>query len=162
MFLSVKIIRSSLLAFTRQRELYPFNALSQCYVSSVSSSKTDQWDILTVLKAHKISRRSIKLRTLCNLDWISALKICRKSESCSVMSDSLQPHGLYSPWNSLGQNTWVGSLYLLQGIFPTQGSNPGLLSCRQILYQLSHKGSPKICQRIELKSSQHLVDGRSS
>ena len=45
-------------------------------------------------------------------------------------------------WNSPGQNTGVGSLSLLQEIFPTQGSNPGLLHCRQILYQLSHKGSP--------------------
>ena len=45
------------------------------------------------------------------------------SKSCSVMSDSLQPHGLYCPWNSPGQNTGVGSLSLLQGIFPTQGSN---------------------------------------
>ena len=54
----------------------------------------------------------------------------------------LRTQGLYSPWNSLGQNTGVGSLSLLQGIFPTQGSNPGLLHCRQILYQLSHKGSP--------------------
>ena len=58
------------------------------------------------------------------------------------MSDSLQPHGLYSPWNSLRQNTGVGSLSLLQGIFPTQGSNPGLLPCRQILYQLSYHGRP--------------------
>ena len=63
------------------------------------------------------------------------------SESCSVVSDSLRPHGLYSLWNSPGQNTGVGSLSLLQGIFPTQGLNPGLLHCRQILYQLSHKGS---------------------
>ena len=45
----------------------------------------------------------------------------RKKVSCSVMSDSLQHHGLYSPWNSLGQNTGVGRLSLLQGIFPTQG-----------------------------------------
>ena len=64
-----------------------------------------------------------------------------ESESHSVVSDSLWPHGLYSPWNSLGQNTGVGSLSLLQGIFPTQGSNPGLPHCRWILYQLSHKGS---------------------
>ena len=63
------------------------------------------------------------------------------SESHSVMSDSLRPHGLYSPWNFPGQNTAVGSLSLLQGIFPTQGSNPGFLHCRQILYQLSHKGN---------------------
>ena len=45
-----------------------------------------------------------------------------------------------SPWSSPGQNTGVGSLSLLQGIFPTQGSSAGLPHCRQILYQLSHKG----------------------
>ena len=59
-----------------------------------------------------------------------------------VASDSLWPHWLYSPWNSPGQNTGVGSLSLLHRIFPTQGLNSGLLHCRQILYQLSHKGSP--------------------
>ena len=69
-----------------------------------------------------------------------------KSESCPVVSDSLQLHGLYSPWNSLGRNTGVGSLFLLQGIFPTQRSNSGLLHCRQSLYQLSHKGSPRILE----------------
>ena len=63
----------------------------------------------------------------------------KESESHSVMSDSLWPQGLYSPWNSPGRNTEVGSLSLLQGIFPTQGSNPGLPHCRQILYQLSHR-----------------------
>ena len=41
------------------------------------------------------------------------------------MSDSIQPHGLYSPWNSPGQHSGVGSCSLLQGIFATQGSNPG-------------------------------------
>ena len=67
-----------------------------------------------------------------------------ESESQSVVSDCLRPHGLYSPRNSPGQNTGVGSLSLLQGIFPTQGSNRGLPHCRQILNQLSHKGSPFI------------------
>ena len=62
------------------------------------------------------------------------------------MSDSLRPRGLHSPWNSPGQNTGVGSLSLLQGIFPTQGSNPSLLHCRWILYQLSHQGSPGILE----------------
>ena len=52
-------------------------------------------------------------------------------------------HGLYSPWNSPGQNTGVGSPSFLQKIFPTQGSNPGLLHCRRILYKLSHQGSPE-------------------
>ena len=65
-----------------------------------------------------------------------------KSDSHSVVSNSLQPHGLYSPWNSPDQNIGVGSLSLLQGIFPTQGSNPGLPHCRLILYPLSHRGSP--------------------
>ena len=61
-------------------------------------------------------------------------------------SDSLRPHGLYSPWNSPGQNTGVGSLSLLQEVFPTQGSNPDLPHCRQILHQLSHKGSSRILE----------------
>ena len=68
--------------------------------------------------------------------------IMKWSVSRSVVSDFLQLHGPYSPWNSPGQNTEVGSLSLLQGIFPTQGSNPGLLHCRQILYQLSQEGKP--------------------
>ena len=68
------------------------------------------------------------------------------NESHSVMSDSLRPHGLYSPWNSPGHNTGVGSRFLLQGIFLTQGSNPGLPHCRWILYQLSHEGSPRILE----------------
>ena len=63
-------------------------------------------------------------------------------ESHSVMSNSLRPHGLWSPWNSPGQNTRVGSLSLLQGIFPSQESNWGLLHCRWILYQLSYQGRP--------------------
>ena len=64
------------------------------------------------------------------------------SESCSVVSNFLWPHGLYSPWNSPGQNTRVGSLSHLQWVFSTQGSNPGLPHRRQILYQLCNNGSP--------------------
>ena len=62
-----------------------------------------------------------------------------KVQVTQVVSDSLRPHGLYSPWNSPGQNTEVDSLSLLQGIFPSQGSNPGLPHGRRTLYQLSHK-----------------------
>ena len=65
--------------------------------------------------------------------------IFSESESRSVVSNSFQHHGLYSPWNSPGQNTGVDSLSLLQEIFPTQGLNPGLTQCRRILYQLSHR-----------------------
>ena len=57
------------------------------------------------------------------------------------MSNSLRSHGLCSPWNSPGQNAVVDSCSCLQGIFPTQGSNPGVPHWRWILYQLSHEGS---------------------
>ena len=67
-------------------------------------------------------------------------------ESRLVVPNALQPQGLYSPWNSPGQNTGVGCHAPIQGIFPTQGSIPGLLYCRWILYQLSHKGSPRILE----------------
>ena len=63
----------------------------------------------------------------------------KEGESRSVVSDSLRPHGLQSPWNSPGQNTGVGSLSLLQEIFSTQALNPGLPQCRWILYQLRHR-----------------------
>ena len=71
---------------------------------------------------------------------------CMKSESRSVASNSLGPHGLYSPWNSPGYDTGVGNLSLLQGILPTQGSNSSLPHCRWILNQLSHKVSPRILE----------------
>ena len=74
------------------------------------------------------------------------LCLAHRSVSPSVVSDSLQPHGLQPsrllcPWNSPGKNTGVGSQSLWQGIFPTQEWNPGLPHCRQILYHLSHQGS---------------------
>ena len=67
--------------------------------------------------------------------------------SCSVLSDSLQPHGLYPawllcPWDSSGKYIWVGRHALLQGISPRQGLNSCLLHCSQILYRLSHQGIP--------------------
>ena len=82
----------------------------------------------------------------CDIATHTILHVCEESESHSVESNSLRRHGLYSPWNSPGQNTGVGSLSLLQ-MFPTQGSNPGLPHCRQSLYlqnilYLSHQGSP--------------------
>ena len=73
--------------------------------------------------------------------WYIIAAWCERA-SRSVMSDSLWPHGLFSLWNFPGQNTGVGSRSLLQGIFPIQESNWGLLHCRRILYQLSYQGSP--------------------
>ena len=63
-----------------------------------------------------------------------------ETESWLVVSNSLQPRKIYCPWNSPGQDTGVGSLSLLQQIFPTQELNQGLPHCRQILYQLSYQG----------------------
>ena len=70
-------------------------------------------------------------------------------------------HGLYSPWNSLGQNTGVGTLSLLQEIFPTQGSNPGLLHYRWILYQLSHEGSSRILEWVSYPFSNGSSQSRN-
>ena len=89
--------------------------------SSKATASQQHYHIIQWLLTFKLTKSS----------QISHIHVC---ESHSVMSDSLGPHGLYSPWNSPGQNTGVGGLSLLQGIFPSQGSNPGLLHCRQILY----------------------------
>ena len=87
------------------------------------------------------------------------------TQSCLTLCD---PHGLYTPWNSPGQDTGVGRHSLLQGIFPTQESNPGLPHCRWILYQLSHKASvPEMTgalktlenQRVTVLGSFHLASG---
>ena len=70
-----------------------------------------------------------------------------KCVSRSVMPNSLwlQPTRLLCPWDFPGKDTGVGCYFLLQGIFPTQGSNMGLLHCRQILYLLNYKGSSLLC-----------------
>ena len=112
----------------------PYNPLGRCisivppWKSKVSLSPMlpeDCWGSLAINSDGYTSIGNSKLRKV-------------KVTQCLI----LRPHGLYSPWNSPGQNTRLGNLSLLQGIFPTQGLNPGLLHCRQILYQLSHKGSP--------------------
>ena len=94
--------------------------------------------------------------------WCFQRHLASVSESRSVMSDSLWPHGLYRPWNSPGQNTEVGSFSFLQGIFPTQGLSPGLLHCRQILYQLSHKGRPGILEWVACPFSSRSSRPRNS
>ena len=63
---------------------------------------------------------------VCVWKWLSHVQLCNPMDC--------------SPWNSPGQNTGVGGLSLLQGIFPAQGSNPGLSHWRLILYQLIHQG----------------------
>ena len=87
-----------------------------------------------------------------------AVVSCLTSISFSVVSDSLLLHGLQTsrllcPWNSPGMNTGVGSHALLQGIFPTQALNLSLLHCRQVLYHLSHQGSPRLSIKTVQKMS---------
>ena len=67
---------------------------------------------------------------------------------CLTLCDPMKcsPPGFLCPWDSPGKNPGVGSSSLLQGIFPTRGSNPGLPHRRWILYQLSHQGSPRILE----------------
>ena len=100
---------------------------------SVEFSRQEYWSGLPFPSAWDLPHSGIK-------------PISLVSESHSVVSNSLWLRGLYSPGNSPGQNSGVDSLSLLQGIFPTRGSNPGLPNCRQILYQLSHKGNPRILE----------------
>ena len=89
--------------------------------------------ILRVIHVKKLSSYTL---SMCLKVKVKATKSCL----------SLQSHRLYSPWNSPGQNTGVGSLSPLQVIFPTHGLNPGLPHCRWILYQLSHKRSFSLVQ----------------
>ena len=114
------------LSLVRDRQLFQISEILQlqsCVVSLVVCFKEKMW-------------------SPCQAGLPAAIIGESGSESRSLMSNSLQPHGLYSPRNSPGQNTEVGSLSLLQGIFPTQGSNQGVLHCRRILYQLSYQGIP--------------------
>ena len=72
------------------------------------------------------------------------------------MSNSLRPHGLQPtrllcPWNFPDKNTGAGCHFLLQGIFPTQVSNLGLPLYRQMLYRLSHQGSPCMLYNVYIK-----------
>ena len=111
----------------------------------------------------------------CPVEMVFGYSFYNWSVSCSVKSNCLWPHGLWSwfvtrfvtwswfvtsllcLWNSPGKNTGVGSHVLLQGIFLTQGSNPGLPHCRHILYHPRHQGNPSIT---ELSSKKWYIGDR--
>ena len=125
---------------------------------STSPSKLFKIPLLTFPSAHTVSeilvegkdrrlREKLGLSLLQKFPGYSDTLLITDENHCFNLSPPIPSPStpLYSPWNSPGQNTGVGNLSLHQGIFPTQGSNPGLLHCRQILYQLSHKGSPLSC-----------------
>ena len=84
------------------------------------------------------------------IEWARTIWSCSvllsESEKVAQSSPTLWDPMHCSPWNSPGQNTGVGSLSLLQGNLPNQGSNPGLPNCKWILYQLRHKGSPRVLE----------------
>ena len=86
--------------------------------------------------------------------------MCLVTQSCLTLCDPMDcgPPGSSVQWDSPGRNTGVGCHALLQGIFPNQGSNPGLPHCRRILYHLSHQGSPWILEWVAYPSSGGLPD----
>ena len=130
----------------RKNRILPFATtwmnLEDIMQNEINQTEEDKYCWLSLIWGIKKTKNNETHKT------VSRMVVPRgcESESCSVVSNSLQPHGLYSPWNSPGQNTGVGSLSLLQGIFSIQGSNPGLQHCKQILYQPSYKRSPRILE----------------
>ena len=117
-------------------------------ILGILQARTLEWVAISFSSAWKwkVKVKSFSHAQLVASPWTSAYQVplsmglSRQEYWSGVPLPSL--HGLYSPWNSPGQNTGVGRLYLLQGIYPAQGLNPGLPHCRRILYQLSHQGSP--------------------
>ena len=91
---------------------------------------------------------------------ILAVCVCLVAQSCLTLCDPMDcgPPGSSVHGHSPGQNTGVGCHALLQGIFPLQGLNPGLPHCRQILYSLSHQGSPTILGLVAIPSPGDLPD----
>ena len=159
--------------FLLHQKLYisPKRLLQELVYSFYLSS----WDRLLLFRLHTSFSQSVwMLKTLSSDQW----KNCPLSQQATGQSPTPSPHGrglkadivsavsvkvaqlcptLCHPMDCTVRgilqaiNTRVGSLSLLQGIIPTQGLNPGLPCCRWILYQLSHKGSPRLSQE-EAKS----------
>ena len=145
------------------RCLAPGGSLRNCHCKAGTRSYTQVVEVhayrscCTVACAHAaspphqpLSRLESLQRAFCIAHPVTgpaASSICPHHVSHSVVSNTLQLHGqqptrLLCPWDFPGKNTGVGCHSLLQGIFVTQGSNPGLLHCQQILYHLSQQGSP--------------------
>ena len=130
-------------------------------------SKPAGFCIIQSVTQRSISQAPPKKKKMCLKPKEAYQALCfylseSESVSHSVVSNSLRPHGLQPtrflcPWNSAGKNTGVGCHSLHQGIFPSRGSNPGLLHCRQILYCLSHQGSCSILVVGIAKYNTHLL-----
>ena len=129
-----KILEKTNICGKIQQHLNPLQFAKHFHTHNDISYNIQWWEHLLVL-CHKR-----KLRFRLDPKWGSWLKW----SECKLLSRVWLFVTPYSPWNSPGQNTGVGSLSLLQGIFLTQGSNPGIPHCGQILYHLSHQGNPRI------------------
>ena len=109
--------------------LFKFYRFLKCWFNLTCMSVLFVWlhetNYISVLKWSEVKVKSLSHVRLFATPWAVA---CTR---------------LLHPWDFLGKSTGVGCHFLLQGIFPTQGSNPGLPDCRQTLYHLSHQGSPK-------------------
>ena len=136
-----------ILSFSRVRLFATLWTVASQAPLSMGFSRQECWSGLPFLLQGMFLTQGSKLLLpwlLCCKQVLYLLRDQRKvwkGKSLTV-SDSLWSHGLYSPWNSPGQNTGDGSHSLLQGIFPTQRLNLGLPHCKQTLYYLSHQGSP--------------------
>ena len=125
-------------------------------VPGILHARTLEWVAISFSYAWKwkVKVKSLSCVRLLATPWTAAYQAppsmgFSRQEYCSgVPLPSLMD--CIDPWNYPRQNTGVGSLSLLQGIFPTQGLNPGIPNCRQTLYQLSHKGSPKSLSHVQL------------
>ena len=86
--------------------------------------------------------------------------LCLVAQSCLTLCNPMDcsPPGFSVHGDSPGQYTGVGSHALFQGIFLTQGLNPGLLHCRRVLYHLSHQGSPRTLEWAAYPSPGDLPD----
>ena len=126
--------------------------LKSMFIVFLTSSSVDCW--LMSLSLKNIFKLLIPCLE-CALQMMS--KWVKVAQSYPALCDPLWPHGLYSSWNSSGQNTGVDSLSLLQGALSNPGIEPRSPALQAILYQLSHKGSPRILEWVA-----YLFSSRSS
>ena len=114
--------------------------------------KTQQWpqdwkrSVFIPIPKKGNAKKCSNYHTIASISHSSKVKVKSSIVSNSLWSRGLYPIRLLRLWDFPGKNTGVGCHFLLQGIFPTQGQNPCLLPCRQMLYRLSHQGSLLACE----------------
>ena len=128
------------------------------WVNSRSWWWTESW----LAAIHGVAKSRTRLSDWTELSWIMNWAVCLVTQLCPTLCNPMDcgPPGSSVHGDSPGKNTRVGCYALLQEIFPTQGSNPGLPHCRQILYHLSHQGSPRILEWVVYPFSRGLPDPR--